>query len=174
MMYELESVRTMLIHLSNAFAIVAAMLLGGAAALDAQQSVCGPDGYRVAARHWDAVLKRQWESREACEHPGWPLRLAAISSDRAFNSTADLPNLANAAEIGTKNPKPLLVKAGDVVRVWMQGDRVRIEMSGTVERSAHQGEPVVVQITRHDDETGLTVQRVAGTVSGADEVEMEQ
>jgi len=51
---------------------------------------------------------------------------------------------------------------------------VRIEMSGVVEQSARSGERVVVQITRQNDESGTTVERIAGTVRGAGDVEMER
>jgi flagella basal body P-ring formation protein FlgA len=70
-------------------------------------------------------------------------------------------------------PQPLLVRAGDAVRLWSQGGRVRIEMSGVAEQSARSGERVVVRVTRQTDDAGLTVERIAGTVRGAGDVEME-
>jgi flagella basal body P-ring formation protein FlgA len=69
--------------------------------------------------------------------------------------------------------QPLLVHAGDPVRLWMQDNTVRIEISGMAEQSARRGERVIVQITRQND-AGLTVQRVAGIVRGSGDVEMEQ
>jgi hypothetical protein len=165
--------------LPAAFVIAAAVwtLFAGPRALNAQtQTDCGRDGYRVFARRWDAVLQRGWESRQACEHPDWPLRMVAITSGGGGavppGSATSLVRITEPAPEQMK--QPLLVKAGDSVRVWMQDEAVRIEMTGVVERSAHRGEHVIVQITRHDDESGLTVQRLAGTVSGTEEVEMER
>jgi hypothetical protein len=146
---------------------------GGCLVSPAQtQSACGAEGYRVVARNWDPVLRRGWESRQECQHPEWPLRLAAIKT--VEGDTASVKSAAAPMPTPAIEQQPLLVKAGDKVRVWMQDQAVRIEMSGVVERSAHQGERVVVQITRQDDETGLTVQRIAGMVSGAGEVEMDR
>jgi hypothetical protein len=165
--------------LSATFVIAAAAwtLFAGPSAVHAQtQTDCGRDGYRVLARRWDAVLQRGWESRQACEHPDWPLRMVAITS--GDGGTIPPGRAMSPVRITEPAPEkmeqPLLVKAGDSVRVWMQDESVRIEMTGLVERSAHRGEHVIVQITRRDDESGLTVQRIAGTVSGTEEVEMER
>jgi flagella basal body P-ring formation protein FlgA len=69
---------------------------------------------------------------------------------------------------------PLLVHAGDHVRLWSQDEMVRIEISGVVEQSARSGDRVVVQIMRQNDDTGMSVERIAGTVRGAGDVEMER
>jgi hypothetical protein len=158
-----------------AVAALAWTACGGSAVLDAQaQSGCAADGYRVIAQRWDPVLKRGWESRQECMHPDWPLRMVAMST-RADDALATGPAMirAKAAEPASeKMQQPLLVKAGDTVRVWMQDSALRIEMTGVVDRSARQGDRVAVQMTRHDEETGLTVQRIEGTVSGLEEVEI--
>jgi flagella basal body P-ring formation protein FlgA len=70
--------------------------------------------------------------------------------------------------------QPLLVHAGDRVRLWSQDERVRIEMSGVVEQSARGGERVVVQIARQSEDSGMTVERIGGIVRGAGDVEMER
>jgi hypothetical protein len=158
-----------------AAAALAWALCGGSSVLVAQaQSACGADGYRVVAQRWDAVLKRGWESRQDCTHPDWPLRLVAMSSrgDDAIEASPVMNTGMVARPVSAQMQQPLLVKAGDTVRVWMKDNALRIEMTGVVDRSAHQGDHVAVQITRQDDETGLTVQRIPGTVSGMEEVEM--
>jgi flagella basal body P-ring formation protein FlgA len=71
-------------------------------------------------------------------------------------------------------PQPLLVHAGDPVRLWLQDDTVRIEMSGIAEQSARGGEGVLVRILRQTDDAGLTMQQVAGVVRGLGEVEIAQ
>jgi flagella basal body P-ring formation protein FlgA len=70
--------------------------------------------------------------------------------------------------------QPLLVHAGDRVRLWSQNDTVRIEMSGVVEQSARSGDRVMVQVTRQSDDAGLTVERIAGIVCGSGDVEIER
>jgi flagella basal body P-ring formation protein FlgA len=70
--------------------------------------------------------------------------------------------------------QPLLVRAGDSVRLWEQDAMVRIEMRGVAEQSARAGERVVVQVTRQTDDAGLTVELIGGIVRGAGDVEMER
>jgi flagella basal body P-ring formation protein FlgA len=68
---------------------------------------------------------------------------------------------------------PLLVHAGDRVRLWSQDERVRIEISGVVEQSARVGDRVMVQVTRRNEETGMSVERISGIVRAAGDVEMQ-
>jgi flagella basal body P-ring formation protein FlgA len=70
--------------------------------------------------------------------------------------------------------QPLLVHAGDRVRLWMQDEMVRIEMSGVVEQSARGGDRVMVQIMQHSDDVGMTVERIPGIVRSTGDVEMER
>jgi flagella basal body P-ring formation protein FlgA len=69
---------------------------------------------------------------------------------------------------------PLLVRAGDSVRLWQQAENVRIEMTGVAEQGARAGEPIMVRVVRQTDDAGQTVQRISGTVRGAGDVEMER
>jgi hypothetical protein len=130
---------------------------------------CGASAYRVIAARWDAVLRRSWELREDCAHPEWPARLVAGNAAGPF-VRGEAVRHADAAPV----VQPLLVHAGDAVRLWMQDRLVRIEMSGVAEGSARMGERVVVRTTRQSDDVGLTVERVAGIVRGAGDVEMER
>jgi hypothetical protein len=56
----------------------------------------------------------------------------------------------------------------------MQDATVRIELAGVAEQSARGGERVVVRIEQQTEDAGLTVQRIAGVVRGAGDVEMER
>lgn len=130
---------------------------------------CGRGGYRVIAARWDAVLRRSWELHEDCAHPERPARVVAGNwAGPSAQGTGARP--AEVAPIA----QPLLVHAGDAVRLWMQDRTVRIEMSGVAEESACVGEHVVVRTTRQNDDTGFTVERVAGIVRGPGDVEMER
>jgi hypothetical protein len=135
------------------------------------QAVCGADGTRVSGKRWDAVLRRGFEYRQECAHPEWPARLVALHSAAGGRIVDSAP--VKVAEVAIV-VAPLLVRAGSPVRLWMQDDMVRIEMSGVVERSAHKGEHVTVQVTHQSDETGFTVERIDGIVRGPGEVEMER
>ena len=132
---------------------------------------CGAEGYRVVGRRWDALLGRRWELRQDCRHPEWPARLVAMGSVVVEPMARSVPVKMN--EVAQVLPR-LLVHAGDRVRLWQQDEMVRIEMIGVVEQSARSGDHVVVQITRQSEDSGMTVERVTGTVRGSGDVEMER
>jgi flagella basal body P-ring formation protein FlgA len=135
-----------------------------------------------------------WELRQACAHPEWPARLVALGPAAAGSAvaavipagTARTIRVAQAITRQTVQPQsspiktpiapvqPLLVRAGDRVRLWMQDATVHIEMSGVAEQSARGGERVVVRIVQQTEDAGLAVQRIAGVVRGAGDVEMER
>ena len=178
---------------AGAAVALAVSAAGQTIAVNAQAGVgCGADGYRVTARQWDAVLGRGWELRQSCAHPEWPARAVAVGAGSlpvlavrtiaAAQVAAGVARAGQAVQISPASPtaqavqvaQPLLVRAGEEVRLWSQGERVRIEMSGVAEQSARNGERVVVRVTRQTDDAGLTVERIAGTVRGAGDVEMER
>jgi hypothetical protein len=131
------------------------------------EAQCGDSNYRVIASRWDAVLGRGWELRQDCAHPEWPARLIA--------ETAPGPlGIARRSAAAVAAVQPLLVHAGDPVRLWQQDAMVRIEMSGIAEQSARMGERVVVRITRQTDDASLTVDRIDGIVRGVGDVEMQR
>jgi hypothetical protein len=70
--------------------------------------------------------------------------------------------------------EPLLVHAGDTVRLWQQAEKVRIEMYGVVERSAREAERVVVRVVRQNGDEGTSTERISGIVRAAGDVEMER
>jgi len=155
------------------FVCPAAMWLASACIASAQQPArfasCAADGRRVLAQRWDSVLGRGWDLVEDCAHPERPARLIASASTA---ETAMVKTLGGTPLIAALSP--LLVHAGEGVRLWQQSRNVRIEMLGVAEQSARIGEHVVIRITRRTDDAGLTVQRIDGTVRGAADVEMER
>ncbi len=150
-------------------AILLACAFTGQASAQLQPG-CQPDGTRVLAHRWDSVLAMGWELRQNCAHPEWPAHLAAISPDVAAVKAGG-GRVIQAAM--AQSLQPLVVHAGDTVRLWMQDRTVRIEISGVAERSARSGEQVTVRVTQQSDD-GLTVQRIAGIARGPGDVEMDQ
>jgi hypothetical protein len=144
-----------------------ALLAGCSPAIGQAQPGCGPDGYRILSRRWDAVLKMDWELRQDCSHPDWPAHLTLAVS--AVRSAPTQP-----AEVAADLSLPLLVHAGDPVRLWMQDRSVRIEMTGVAEQSARSGERVTIRVTQQTEDAGTSVQRIPGIVRGQGDVEMEQ
>jgi hypothetical protein len=155
---------------SRVILLACAVVAGCGLAFAQTDDACGADGYRVIVRRWDAVLGSSYELRQDCAHPERPARSFAVSSasGAATRSALASPNVAAAVV------QPLLVRAGEPVRLWMQDETVRIETSGVAEQSARSGERVTVRITHQTDDAGLTVQRITGIVRGAGDVEMER
>jgi len=150
------------------------------------EAQCGSQGYRVVARRWDALLARNLELRQDCAHPEWPTRLVALESTNVASTNEGGTNMGStnmasmAVAAASVRPTavaqivaPLLVHAGDRVRLWSQDERVRIEISGVVEQSARAGDHVMVQVTRRNEESGMSVDRISGIVRAAGDVEMQ-
>jgi hypothetical protein len=135
------------------------------------QSVCISGGYRVIGRSWDAVLNTAWELRQDCAHPEWPGRTVAVLGS---GLSARSRGLLNTSPQASPLFLPLLIHAGDPVRLWQRDARVRIEMSGIAEQSAHSGERVVVRVTRQTEDAGVSVQRFSGIARSSGDVEMER
>lgn len=135
------------------------------------QTECGAKGYRVIASRWDAVLRRGWELRQDCTHPEWPAHLVAAAVPGLFTSSV---TDQSAVAVSVSVDRPLLVRAGDSVRLWEHDAMVHIEMSGIAEQSARVGERVVVRVTRQTDEAGQAIDRIGGIVRGAGDVELER
>ena len=135
----------------------------------AAQAGCGVGGYRVVGERWDAVLGTGWEMRQDCAHPEWPARAVAVS-------TRPIGAVVRAAESARENVgralEPVLVRAGERVRLWFVDATVHIEMSGVAEQPARMGERVTVRVERQDGDAGLRVEHIAGMVRGAGDVEM--
>lgn len=133
------------------------------------QTAC-PSGYRIIARRYDAELRKTWELRQDCTHPAWPAHSVAVASSAALlaGNSVSLPLAA------VSNIQPVLVRAGEPVRLWSQDASSRIEIIGIAEQSAHAGERVNVRITHQSDNSGLTIQHIAGIVRGANDVEIAQ
>jgi len=157
----------------RALVTLAALALSCIAASAQAAPDCTANGYRVMARRWDAVLGVGWELRQSCAHPEWPARSVAMGA-AGPKQASEVALAVQPQSVERDLTQPLLVHAGEPVRLWMQDASVRIEMSGVAERSAHNGERVVVRITHPSDDQGLTVERIAGIVRGAGDVEMER
>jgi hypothetical protein len=144
-------------------------ILSVCAPAPAQNPAC-PAGYRVLARRYDAELRKTWEMRQSCLHPEWPARSAAIVS----NSTLLAGNSTSLPLVAVSNIQPVLVHAGEAVRLWSQDATSRIEIGGIAEQSARAGERINVRVSHQTDDSGITMQHIAGIVRATDNVEIAQ
>ncbi len=113
--------------------------------------------YRVSEVRWDAVLGQRWEMVASCEHPEQPafaiLANEAITGKPAYQRTDD---------------SAPVVRAGDVVRLWRQEEKLRIEMTAMSEESGGMGKAIRVRVMGANS----VERQFVGVVRGVGDVEM--
>ena len=93
------------------------------------QTTC-TSGYRIVGRHYDAELRQTWEVRQDCAHSAWPAKAVAVANSPLLpGSAASFPPAI------VPYFQPLLVRAGERVRLWSQDGTSRIEITGIAEQS---------------------------------------
>jgi len=175
----------------KAFCWIAALCLQGPALNAGAQTICATTpaaaikqvkfqplpqaeankGYRVTSIHWDPVLRQNWATVARCDHPEWPeisVRTEQVStrSDRAVQSTdqaTDKPSIS----------APVVVHAGDIVRLWKEEDLLRIEATGVAEESGGIGKRIRVRLRRRNTDDQSREEQFTGIVRGPSNVEMK-
>lgn len=128
-------------------------------------------GYRMISIHWDPVLRQNWATIARCDHPEWPelsVRTEQMStrSDRSaqsINQAADMPSIS----------APVIVHAGDIVRLWKNEDLLRIEVTGMAEENGGVGKRIRVRLRRRNADDQSQEEQFTGIVRGPSNVEME-
>jgi hypothetical protein len=144
--------------------IGAATLLLPAAGFAAGACEVGPRVVR------DAELARSWRLIVDCRHPEWPARMVA-TTDAAGRE------IAGGVKPRDSSPAvkaPVMVRAGETVRVWRQDAMVRLETSGVAESGGEFGKPIRVRLIRRDSSGQVVEQHVNGLVDGLGSVEMSR
>ena len=128
----------------------------------AQVASCDASGKQVVARRWDVVLGHEWEMVRDCRHPEWPARAQSVKG-------------LIGATVNTAAPAkdPVIVHAGETVKLWQQAAFVRMEMSGVAEQAARCGERIEVRVTRRNEDGSTSTTSFSGTVRATGDVEME-
>jgi hypothetical protein len=123
-------------------------------------------GYRVAKIQSDPVLKQNWVMIIPCDHPGWPAVALPLRN-------SILPTQLRAQEGATKALAPVVVRAGDTVRLWRQESALRIEVAGTSEGNGGLGDLVKVRLLSRNTDDQSTTEQLSGIVRGPFDVEMK-
>jgi hypothetical protein len=123
------------------------------------------DGYRVARIEADQVLGQRWAMIARCDHPEWPA-FALLAS-----SLASSRNVERSVTEGLRTV--LIVRAGDVVRLWRQESLLRIEVAGVSEESGGLGKTIRVRLLRRNTDDQSIPERFYGVVRGPFDVEMQ-
>jgi hypothetical protein len=147
------------------------VIASGVIVAEAQVAACDASGKQIVARRWDVVLGHEWEMVRDCRHPEWPARARSVKSliERPANPVANPPASPTAIFV-----EPLLIRAGEPVKLWQQAAYVRMEMNGVAEQAARRGEHIDVLVTRHNDDGSITSTHLSGTVRAAGDVEMDR
>ena len=125
------------------------------------------DGYRVTRIQRDPVLGRKWAMIINCNHPEQPAVALPVNETDTLKISQQLDR-ASITNIKTA----IVVRAGDVVRLWRQENILRIEVAGVSEESGGLGKTIRVRLLRNN--TGESVpEQVIGIVRGPSNVEMQ-
>jgi hypothetical protein len=125
-------------------------------------------GFRVIKIESDPVLGRSWAMIASCGHPEWPaFAIPTIKKDipRASHEVAS-PLVEGVKAVP-------LVRAGDVVRLWMRENFLRIEVAGISEDSGGLGKTIRVRLSRRNRDDQSTQAEFFGVVRGPSNVEIE-
>lgn len=103
-----------------------------------------------------------------CDHAEWPL-LAVITS----GSDPDARSRTNPIPMTIARSVPVVVHAGDNVRLWKQEDRLRIEVAGVSEESGGLGKTIRVRLLRRSADDQVIQEEFSGIVRGPSDVEIQ-
>ena len=131
------------------------------------QVLQGDDGYRVTSVRWDPLLRQGWAMVARCGHPEWP----EVALPTRLSSLA-LKLEGGTASIGVVDV-PLVVRAGDTVRLWRRENELRIEVAAVAEESGSLGKSIRVRLVRAGME-GQAERQMTGVVRGPADVEMQR
>jgi hypothetical protein len=124
--------------------------------------------HKVIKIQSDSVLGKRWAIISNCSHPEWPefaLPLTEKGPARPPQETAGSSR---------EDAKTLfIVHAGDIVQLWKQESRLRIEVSGISEESGSLGKTVRVRLL-HRKPDDQSPGHLLGIVRGPFNVEIQR
>jgi hypothetical protein len=125
-------------------------------------------GYRFLSVRRDSLLQQSWAVIESCGHAEQPLRMMLMDPPMSRGMSAPM------LRVSTSDIVLQIVRAGDLVRLWKNDGRARIEMVATAEENGAIGGRVRVRLAMPSELDGQAVapQYLAGVVRGPADVEM--
>jgi hypothetical protein len=126
------------------------------------------DGYRVTRIESDQVLGQRWAMIAHCGHSEWPV--FALPANEA-----NLPISPQGAKrsVNENLRAALLVRAGEVVRLWRQESLLRIEVAGVSEESGGLGKTIRVRLLPRSTDNQSMPEQFYGVIRGPANVEMQ-
>jgi hypothetical protein len=126
------------------------------------------DGYRVTRIQRDPVLGKGWAMIVSCDHPEQPAIAVPLNTTDTLKVFQQVDR-ASTANIQTA----IVVRAGDVVRLWRQENLLRIEVGGVSEESGGLGKTIRVRLMRNDIGDESIPEQLFGIIRGSSSVEMQ-
>jgi hypothetical protein len=129
-------------------------------------SISGSGGYRVERIQSDSVLRQTWAMVIRCDHPEWPAVALPLRD-------SILPIRLREQESAKYIPASVVIRAGEIVRLWRQEISCQIEVTGISEGSGRLGDLIKVRLLRRNTDDQSIEEQFSGIVRGASDVEMK-
>lgn len=127
-------------------------------------SAAKESGYKVIGVRQDRLLGRNWAVIARCDHPEWSTVALPFSGEAA----SAVPK-AYASDLLS----PVVVHAGDTVRLWRREPLLQIEVAGVAEENGSLGKTVRVRVVSRNTDNPFTREEFTGIVEGRADVEMQ-
>jgi hypothetical protein len=127
-------------------------------------SKAGENGYKVIKVQRDELLRRSWAMVANCEHPEWSVIALPISSSSSIEFMRSFPSIAQL---------PIVVRAGDTVRLWRREALLQITVNGVSEENGSLGNTVLVRLPQRSIDSISPPEEFTGVVRGPSNVEMQ-
>jgi hypothetical protein len=132
------------------------------------KNVEAKNGYRVSTIKLDPVLGLRWAMIANCAHPEWPA--FAVSA----NATSLIPVRQTPQPSPANSAKAVpVVRAGESVRLWWQGNLCRFDVAAVSEENGGLGKTIRVRLLHRATEEQSAPQQFFGIVRGPSDVEMQ-
>ena len=134
--------------------------------LASPSSISEGGGYRVERIQSDPVLKQTWVMVSRCDHPEWPTVALPLRD-------SILPLRLREQERAKDIPRSVVIRAGEIVRLWRQETSLRIEVAGISEGNGGLGDLIKVRLLRRNTDDHSIDEQFSGIVRGPSDVEMK-
>jgi flagella basal body P-ring formation protein FlgA len=101
-----------------------------------------------------------------CGHPGWPAVALPLRN-------SILPIRLREQERANNISASVVIRAGEVVRLWRQESSLRIEVAGISEGNGGLGDLIKVRLLRRNTDDQFIPEQLSGIVRGPSDVEMK-
>jgi hypothetical protein len=139
-------------------------IAGGSAT--SSSSISENRGFRVKRIQSDPVLRQTWAMVIRCDHPEWPAVALPLRD-------SILPLRLRVQEKAMDIPASVVIRAGEIVRLWRQETSLRIEVAGISEGNGGLGDLIKIRLLRGNTDDQSIDEQFSGIVRGPSDVEMK-